>query len=71
MNEPVAEHMDGRVLSEVFVPDVASAMAQRRATRSQNGNESGSSGASAGGEVLSAEDKKLLAERLRNLGYVG
>ena len=71
MNEPVAEHMDGRVLSEVFVPDVASAMAQRRATRSQNGNESGSSGASAGGEVLSVEDKKLLAERLRNLGYVG
>jgi predicted AlkP superfamily phosphohydrolase/phosphomutase len=71
MNEPVAEHMDGRVLSEVLTPDVASAMAQRRATRSQSGSKNGSSGASAAGETLSAEDKKVLAERLRNLGYVG
>jgi hypothetical protein len=37
MDEPVAEHMDGRVLQEVMTPDVAAALAQRRAARGQNG----------------------------------
>jgi predicted AlkP superfamily phosphohydrolase/phosphomutase len=70
MDEPVAEHMDGRVLQEVLTPDVAAAVAQRRAARSQsNGKNSGGKGYAP--EAMSAEDKKALADRLRSLGYVG
>lgn len=71
MGEPVAEHMDGRVLEEAFAPDVGVALAQRRATRSNNSSKNGSYSEGASGETLSAEDKKILADRLRNLGYVG
>ena len=72
MDEPVAEHMDGRVLQEVLTPDVAAAMAQRRAARSQSGGKHTSSGGKGyGAESMSAEDKKVLADRLRSLGYVG
>jgi predicted AlkP superfamily phosphohydrolase/phosphomutase len=72
MDEPVAEHMDGRVLQEVLTPDVAAALAQRRAARSQSSNKNGAAGGkSYGAETMSAEDKKLLADRLRSLGYVG
>jgi hypothetical protein len=71
MGEPPVEHMDGRILSEAFTPDVAAALAQRRAGRSQNGNGPDASGKSGSSETLSAENKKVLAERLRSLGYVG
>jgi hypothetical protein len=70
MDEPTVEQMDGRVLNEVLTPDVMSALAQRRAARSQSsGGVSG--GKSYGPEAMSAEDKKVLADRLRSLGYVG
>lgn len=36
MDEPVAEHMDGRVLDEVITPDVAAAIAHRHADRSNS-----------------------------------
>jgi predicted AlkP superfamily phosphohydrolase/phosphomutase len=71
MDEPVAEHMDGRVLDEVLTPDVAAALAQRRAARSQNNGKSGASGKGYAPESMSAEEKKVLADRLRSLGYVG
>jgi predicted AlkP superfamily phosphohydrolase/phosphomutase len=71
MDEPVPEQMDGRVLEEMMAPDVAAALAQRRATRSQSNKSSGSGGKSYGPEAMSAEDKKALADRLRSLGYVG
>jgi predicted AlkP superfamily phosphohydrolase/phosphomutase len=71
MDEPVAEHMDGRVLQEVMTPDVAAALAQRRAARGQNGKHGASGGKGYGAEGMSAEDKKVLADRLRSLGYVG
>jgi predicted AlkP superfamily phosphohydrolase/phosphomutase len=63
---PVAE-MDGRVLQETLVPDVTAALAARRATRSAARTGNGGDG----GETLSAADKKVLADRLRSLGYVG
>lgn len=69
MNEPVAEHMDGRVLDETFVPDVAAAIAQRRGERSHE--QSDMPGGQYTPESMSAEDKKVLADRLRSLGYVG
>ncbi|MCC6457720.1 MAG: DUF2304 family protein [Caldilineaceae bacterium] len=71
MGEPVAEHMDGRILSEALTPDVAAALAQRRAARSHNDSANGASGKRDSSETLSAEDKKVLADRLRSLGYVG
>ncbi len=66
MNEPVVEHMDGRVLHEVLAPNVAAALVERRAARSRGPVDS-----SFGPEGMSAEDKKVLADRLRSLGYVG
>ena len=71
MDEPVAEHMDGRVLDEVLTPDLAAAMAQRRAVRASSGKSGGSGGKGYTPESMSAEDKKVLADRLRSLGYVG
>jgi predicted AlkP superfamily phosphohydrolase/phosphomutase len=72
MDEPVVEQMDGRVLNEVLTPDVMAALAQRRAARSQGSGKSGASGGKGyGPEAMSAEDKKVLADRLRSLGYVG
>lgn len=62
MDEPVAEHMDGHVLQEVLTPDVAAALAQRHAVRSQGGGKHNSSGGKGYGvESMSAEDKKVLA----------
>jgi len=71
MDEAVPEHMDGRVLEEMLAPDVAAALAQRGATRSQSNKSGHSGGKSYAQETMSAEDKKALADRLRSLGYVG
>ena len=70
MGEQVATHMDGRVLNEALAPDVLAAVAERRAARESdaepsNGHTNGD------GDTLSADDKKVLADRLRSLGYVG
>src|SRR5690606_8018678 len=66
MGEPVAAHMDGRVLAETLAP--AGAITPRKASSaSTTGGDNGSASA----EPLSEEDKKILADRLRSLGYVG
>ncbi len=67
MGEAPVEQMDGRVLTETLAPDVSAALTARRTTRTQR--RAGGSGDS--GDILSAEDKKVLADRLRSLGYVG
>ena len=64
MGEPVPEHMDGRVLSEVIVEG------DREIARSRWKEKHGGA-PGVGGAELSAEDRELLAERLRSLGYVG
>ncbi len=66
MGEAVPAHMDGRVLSEALIDDAAEVRqraAAPRATQPPTGT--------SGGETLSAEDRKVLADRLRSLGYVG
>jgi predicted AlkP superfamily phosphohydrolase/phosphomutase len=70
MGEPVAAHMDGRVLDEALAP--AGSRAPRTpqpVSTSGQGDTSGNDAAP--GDTLSAEDKKILADRLRSLGYVG
>lgn len=64
MEEAVPEHMDGRVLTEVIVDD-------DREIALKRWKESHGAGADVGGAELSAEDREVLAERLRSLGYVG
>jgi predicted AlkP superfamily phosphohydrolase/phosphomutase len=66
MGEPVAAHMDGRVLDEMLAAEPV-ASANRRSPPT----DSPANGHRAGGETLSAEDKRILADRLRSLGYVG
>lgn len=62
---PLPAHLDGRVLTEILSPGfkpVPAASAQNR--------ESGLFG-NGDGDGLSEADKQVLADRLRNLGYVG
>lgn len=67
MGEPPVGHMDGRVLSEALAP--AGTVAARAARRPPVPDSSDGDGIP--GATLSAEDKKILADRLRSLGYVG
>lgn len=64
MGLPRPEHMDGRVLHEIFHEAFQPA-------QSENGHSQwqGPSGGSDAG--LTEEEKQILADRLRNLGYVG
>jgi predicted AlkP superfamily phosphohydrolase/phosphomutase len=76
MNEPDVEEMDGRVLHEIACPEVDLSQVIEPSTNkaSANGNQNGSDNGGTGTEredVLSEEDQKLLAKRLRSLGYVG
>jgi len=75
MNEPDVETMDGRVLHEIARPDVdlTQAIKPRASKASVNGNGNGDFGGTGTEreDVLSEEDQKLLADRLRSLGYVG
>jgi predicted AlkP superfamily phosphohydrolase/phosphomutase len=76
MGEAVPEHMDGRVLDEAIAAIPAfGARTAARAAQPRNGSEhdGGYDGGygSGSGETLSAEDRKVLADRLRSLGYVG
>ena len=63
MNAPVPEEMDGRVLQEIISPqfDPTLLAVGEDWTQSDNGNSSG----------LTEEQKQIVAERLRSLGYVG
>ena len=65
MGEQIPAHMDGRVLGEALAaPGTYTPVRSRQA-------QAGEQGAQAPGETMSAEDRKLLADRLRSLGYVG
>ena len=66
MGETAPAHMDGRVLTEVLRPDFQPA--RRSAPTSASVMPTG---ALAGQGGLSPEEQKVLAERLRSLGYVG
>ena len=66
MGEPVPAHMDGRVLQEITRPDWQPSSRPRSQTPT-----AGSNGSALPTDVLSAEEQKVLADRLRSLGYVG
>ncbi|MDQ3248980.1 MAG: phosphodiesterase, partial [Chloroflexota bacterium] len=64
MGEPVSAHMDGRVLSEALRDDFQPLLRPpgvAGAALDLNSNL---------GDGLSADEQKVLAERLRSLGYV-
>ena len=67
MGEPVPAHMDGRVLeaaiSEGFQPETAPREREEWHREPDDGD--GSQGG------LTEDEEQALAERLRNLGYVG
>jgi predicted AlkP superfamily phosphohydrolase/phosphomutase len=65
MGTPIPEHMDGQVLQEMLHDgaDLAPRPARQAVWPGPRHP--------TGGEGLSEEDKQLLTERLRNLGYVG
>ncbi|HMQ56779.1 MAG TPA: phosphodiesterase, partial [Anaerolineae bacterium] len=64
MGVPVPQHMDGRILQEIVQPDFQPVQSGRPATawESPSGSQEGE---------LSEEDKQILTDRLRSLGYVG
>ena len=64
MDEPVADHMDGRVLTEAL-----SATASRPIERRSYAPQADDAGDGDAG--LSAADQAVIAARLRSLGYVG
>jgi arylsulfatase A-like enzyme len=66
-------HMDGRVLKEIFNDSFQPALIQHtNAWQSDfNGNGEGYNGSGFNGEGLTDEEKEIVAERLRDLGYVG
>ncbi|MCX6043749.1 MAG: alkaline phosphatase family protein [Chloroflexi bacterium] len=68
MGEEVPAHMDGRVLTEVLRDDVTPIARKRSTTPTPTDSNGGNPNQ---GDVLSAEEQKVLAERLRSLGYVG
>ncbi len=68
MGEAVPAHMDGRVLTEALRDDVTPIARER--TQPAGTTDYNGAGATQG-DVLSAEEQKVLAERLRSLGYVG
>ncbi len=76
MNEPDVEAMDGRVLHEIARPEVGleQPIQLKPGAMSANGNGAGHDTGGTGAnqeDVLSEEDQKVLADRLRSLGYVG
>ena len=67
MSAPIPEHMDGRILQEALSPDFEpmagiTAVANENHTATNNGSNN---------SVLSEDEKRIVAERLRSLGYVG
>jgi predicted AlkP superfamily phosphohydrolase/phosphomutase len=66
MGEAIPPHMDGRVLGEALIDDAAEV---RRRTQTVPAPQDAT--AASREETLSAADKKVLADRLRSLGYVG
>lgn len=63
MSAPIPEKMDGRVLQEIFSPDFEPAPISSKSDWTHSENDLGSG--------LTEEQKQIVAERLRGLGYVG
>lgn len=64
MGEPVPAHMDGRVLTEVLPADFPPVETVRLEEWQSDASEDGDA-------FLSDEERQILTERLRDLGYVG
>ena len=74
MDEPVSRHMDGRVLHEIARPEVdlpSDRSPARHRHRQRNGTTTRLAEQAAARRRPIEEDQKLLADRLRSLGYVG
>ncbi|MDX1415453.1 MAG: alkaline phosphatase family protein [Candidatus Promineifilaceae bacterium] len=63
MSAPIPEQMDGQVLEEIITPDFVSGSISSNDHWSHSDHDNGSG--------LSDEQKKIVADRLRGLGYVG
>lgn len=63
MNAPLSEQMDGRILEEIIAPQFDPVLINTNADWTQSGNGEGPG--------LTDEQKQIVAERLRGLGYVG
>lgn len=64
MGEPIPEHVDGRILTEILRGDVVVTPRKERPDQWQRPPDEPA-------PTLSQEDEALLRERLRSLGYVG
>ena len=65
MSVPIPDHMDGRILQEVISPDFEPLeLAEEEAWTADDGRPGDDQG-------LTEEQKRVVAERLRGLGYVG
>lgn len=65
MSAPAPEHMDGRVLQEAIEPDFQPVTVQAEAAWAGHDDDFGN------GQGLTDDQKRVVAERLRGLGYVG
>ena len=65
MSAPIPEHMDGRILHEVIAPSFKPQDPQENATWIETDSNFEA------GEGLTEDQKQVVAERLRGLGYVG
>jgi arylsulfatase A-like enzyme len=71
LGEPTTSQMDGRVLSEALVEDRLPAVQTAAGTGEPSLDVEEDRPMDRDDDGLSAEDRELLAERLRSLGYVG
>jgi predicted AlkP superfamily phosphohydrolase/phosphomutase len=75
MGEPVPRDMDGRVLVKALAPEYAEGWRLKDASPSDAGSpaHTATDKAASAGEIqsLTDEDRALIADRLRGLGYVG
>ena len=65
MGEPVPGHMDGRILNEILPDGYRPVPHQATPWQQPDANDSDNS------DGLTDEEKEILANRLRDLGYVG
>jgi predicted AlkP superfamily phosphohydrolase/phosphomutase len=65
MSAPIPEHMDGRILEEVITPAFEPLELQKVSGWVDNDSKDNN------GQALTEEQKRVVAERLRGLGYVG
>jgi predicted AlkP superfamily phosphohydrolase/phosphomutase len=68
--QPVPAHMDGAVLTQALVDDLAAAAGHARATATVAVSDQPAPEASTPDEGYSDEERELVEQRLRNLGYL-